>query len=79
MERGDNSENEVKCPDQYEDEIYILEAYEGEKGVETHGITTHFWLERTYRDKTGTEKCQCEQEISRKLWSITSIFKLEQV
>ena len=39
--------------------------------IETQGIRTHFWLERTYRDISGREHWQSDALINEKLWGLT--------
>ncbi|MGL4646240.1 MAG: hypothetical protein ACRCVL_03825, partial [Cetobacterium sp.] len=39
--------------------------------IETKGIRTHFWDERTFKDKCGVERWQSKELIAAKLWYLT--------
>lgn len=73
-ERRDSDSEDVIS----EGELLLPEHSSGKGDVETRGVRTHFWLERTYFDKEGIEHWQTEQEINLKLWLITKIVNLKQ-
>lgn len=49
------------------------------ESIETHGVKTHFWLENTYKDKSGREHFQDNELINFRLWQITKWGNLIQV
>ncbi|CAK6964818.1 uncharacterized protein LOC124463065 [Scomber scombrus] len=69
MEKGDSSDDDVITDD----------SYSIEESNNTKGVRTHFWLERTYINEEGAEQWQTEQEISQKLWHLTTIVNLLQI
>ena len=61
-----------------DDEVLTPSHFLNKGNVETKGVKTHFWLERTYFDEDGIEHWQTEQEINQKLWQLTKIINLNQ-
>lgn len=61
-----------------DDEEVTPDHYIEEGDIETRGIRTHFWKERTYIDRNGVEKWQDAQLINSKLWQITRFCNLKE-